>query len=454
MEVRPPALIVGAGLAGLSCALRLHRAGVPVQVLEAQDGVGGRIRTDLVDGFRIDRGFQVLLTAYPEVQDLIDLEALELEAFTPGALVQWGGRFHRIVDPFRHPAQAFAGALAPIGSLGDKLRVARLRGRVRGQTLEAIFHGKETTTADAFVEEGLGASMRERFLAPFYRGILLDPELRTSSRLFRFIFRMFADGDAALPMGGMQRLPEQLAAKLPAGAVRLGVRVRALEDGAVVLEDGSRLEGAPVVVATEGFEARRLLNGRGDREPGGSESWRGTACLSFDAPQSPVPEPLLVLNGHGIGSGPVNHLAVPSEVQPGYAPAGRSLVSASVVHGAWPADRVADDEVLERDVRDQLGSWYGDTVQDWRLLRIDRVRHALPSQRPGELPDDGWAERIAPGLFVCGDHMAGASIQGALRSGRRAAEGVLQARAAGKDLLLPAQGELVQGRSIMPPELP
>ncbi|MHC4839298.1 MAG: NAD(P)/FAD-dependent oxidoreductase [Planctomycetota bacterium] len=422
MGARPPALIVGAGLAGLSCALRLHRAGVPVQVLEAQDGVGGRIRTDLIDGFRIDRGFQVLLTAYPEVQDLIDLEALDLEAFTPGALVQWGGRFHRIVDPFRHPAQAFAGALAPIGSLGDKLRVARLRSRVRGQTLEDLFHGKETTTADAFVEEGLGASMRERFLAPFYRGILLDPELRTSSRLFRFIFRMFAEGDAALPAGGMQRLPEQLAAKLPAGTVRPGVRVRALEDGAVVLEDGSRLEGAPVVVATEGFEARRLLDGRGDLKPGDGESWRGTACLSFDAPRSPVQERLLVLNGHGIGSGPVNHLAVPSEVQPSYAPVGRSLVSASVVHGAWPADRVADDALLERDVR--------------------------------ELPDDGWAEQVAPSLFVCGDHMAGASIQGALRSGRRAAEGVLQARAAGKDLLLPAQGELVLGRPIMPPELP
>jgi phytoene dehydrogenase-like protein len=200
-------LVVGAGLAGLCCAERLADHGLAPLVLEAAEDVGGRVRTDEVEGCLLDRGFQVLLTAYPTAREVLDYQALHLQPFEPGALVRCGGRFHRVADPWRRPFAALQGVFGPIGSLSDKLRVAALRRRVLQGAVRDLFERPERTTMAALREAGFSTAMIDRFFRPFLGGVFLDTKLETSSRMFEFVFRMFASGDVAIPARGMQAIP-------------------------------------------------------------------------------------------------------------------------------------------------------------------------------------------------------------------------------------------------------
>ncbi len=413
MSARPDVLIVGGGLAGLCCARRLAERGLIPLVLEASEAVGGRVRTDDCEGFTLDRGFQVLLEAYPEARRVLDYGALGLRPFMSGALVRWAGRFHRVADPWRHPRHALASLLGPIGTLADKLRVARLRGAVRRGTLDELFLRPESTTLEVLRAAGFSEAMIARFFRPFLGGVLLERELGTSSRMFEFVFRMFSEGPAALPGGGMGAIPAQIAAALPPGTIRLQAAVAAVTTDGVTLTGGERLEGKAVVVACDAPAARRLL----PELPTGGE--RSVTCLYFAAEHAPLAEPVLVLDGEG--RGPVNNLCVPSAVAPAYAPAGKSLVSATVL--GIPA---ADDAALEGGVRTQLREWFGPEVLRWRHLRTYRIAHALPAQEPPALTPSERPVRLASGLYVCGDHRDTASIQGAMVSGRRAAEAVAE----------------------------
>jgi phytoene dehydrogenase-like protein len=412
----PDVLVIGAGLSGLACARQLHRRGLSVRVLEASDRVGGRVRTDEVEGFRVDRGFQVMLTAYPEAQLALDYEALDFHAFYDGALVRYDGRFHRVADPFRHPFDAVQTLASPIGSAADKLRVARIRRRLRRLTVPEILEREETTALEALRSRWkFSPSMIDRFFRPFFGGIFFDRALGASSRMFEFLFKMFAEGQTVLPAGGMDRIPAQMRASLPAEAVRLDATVASVDGQRVRLDDGETLEAPAVVVATPAPEADRLVGGI---EP---VEGRSTVCLYFSAPSSPLDDPILVLNGDGVG--PINNVAVPSDVAPGYAPAGRALVAAVVV-GPPPED----DEALRRAVRDQLIDWFGLEAGGWTHLRTVHVPYALPEQAPPFLSAPRRAVRRRPGLYVCGDHRRTGSINGALASGRAAARAVVADR--------------------------
>ena len=405
--------VVGAGLAGLACARRLHAKGVAATVLEAADGVGGRVRTDHLDGFLLDRGFQALLTAYPEARQALDYRELELHPFEPGALVWTGGRFVRVADPFRRPGQALRTALAPVGGLGDKLRVAALRRRLAAGTVEELFARPETSTREALAGAGFSEQIVERLFRPLAGAVLLDRELATSSRLFEFAWRMLSQGEAALPARGIGAIAEQLAGTLPPGTVRLGTRVAAVEPGKLILAGGERLAARAVVVATDGPRAAELLG-----EPAAPDSV-AAACLYFATDRAPLDEPLVALDGEG--RGPVNNLCVPSAVAPTYAPPGQALVAAAVV--GPDARRGAD---LEPAVLAQLADWFGSAVIGWRHLRTYRVAHARPAQPPGVLDPPRRPVRVRPGLYVCGDHRDHASIDGALASGRRAADALVE----------------------------
>jgi len=410
-----PVVVVGAGVAGLACALELASAGTAVQVIEASDRPGGRVRTDVVDGFRLDRGFQVLLTAYPEARRLLDLAALDLRAFEPGALVRMRGRFEPLPDPLRRPWRAPAALWSRAMNASDKLGVLALRRRLAGRDVEALLAGDSRPTREALRDEGFSSWASERFFRPFLGGVFLERELATSSRAFRFVFRMFAEGDAALPAEGMEAIPRQLAARLPEGALRTGTAVRHVEPWRVTLADGSVLRTRAVVVATDPASAARLLPGL-EVPP-----MNPATCLWLDAPASRPLAALgrtLVLDGDG--AGPVTHLCVASAVAPGYAPPGRALVSASVVGAADP-----DDEALAAAARRQLEGWLGPGVDAWRLLRVDRIPEALPRQEPGPFEPAPRPARRGWGLAVCGDHRDVASLQGALASGCRAAAAIL-----------------------------
>lgn len=408
--------IVGAGLAGLCCARQLSALGIDAHVFEASDGVGGRVRTDDVDGFRIDRGFQVLLTAYPEAQSVLDYEALDLRPFDPGALIWTGRALERIGDPLRRPSSLVPTLASSVGTLADKLRILRLRQSVTRTTLTKLWARPETTTARVLAERyGFSERMIDGFFRPFLGGVFLDPDLSASSRAFEFYFRMFSRGDAAVPARGMQAIPEQIARALPDGRLHLHARVASAEPGAITLTGGERIEARAVVVATEAPEAASLLPGFE------APASRSTLCLNWAADHAPVRDKMLVLDG--TGSGPVNNVQVLSQVSDAYAPDGRALVTASVL-----GHPVASDEDIEREARVQLRRWFGARVDGWRLLRADRILHALPDLPSLEPPERSvtWDN----GVFVTGDHRRNASINGAMVNGRHAAEAVALALAA------------------------
>lgn len=405
------AVIVGAGVAGLCCALRFQEKGIPCLILEASDGPGGRVRTDRVDGFLLDRGFQVLLTAYPEARRVLDYKALKLRTFAPGALVRTGGKLHRVSDPFRQPWGLPATLLAPIGTLEDKTGILRFRGHVLKGPLEEIWTRPEMSALAGLRSFGFSQRMIDSFFRPFFGGIFLETELVTSSRMLEFVFRMFSQGRAALPAGGMGAIPRQLASRLPAGTIRFGARVESLGTGEVRLQGGERVPATAVVLATEAPEAARLLP---ELHPPGSHD---TACLYYAAPKDPIGKPILVLNGEG--GGPMDNLCVPSAVAPTYAPAGQALVSTTVIGASG-----ADEKELESEVRKHLASWFGPEVAGWKHLRTYRIPLALPARKsldPAALP-----VRRKPGIYLCGDHRETPSLEGAMVSGRRAADAVVE----------------------------
>ena len=409
----PDVIVIGAGLAGLCCARRLAQCGISFRVYEASDGVGGRVRTDVVDGFRLDRGFQIFLPAYPEARRVLDYESLDLRPFDRGALVRVRGRFHRVADPRVEFLKGAASAFNPIGTIRDKLRLIGYKWRL-DETKTEPANLDERTTLDELRSAGrFSDSIIDRLFRPFLGGVFLERNLATSNRMFRFLFPKFADGGGSIPALGMQAIPDQIAAGLPSDAITLNRKVESLRRNEVRLTTGEVLEPRAVVIAVEGPEAARLTNGQVPLLPG-----KGCTTIYFAADRSPVDGPTLVLDGDG--TGPINSLVVLSQVSAAYAPPEKSLISATMI--GIPSE---DDGAFERSVRAHLGEWFGNQVTRWILLRIDRIPYALPDQSAGTL--DPWQRpvRLTPGLYVCGDHRDNGSIDGAMTSGFRAAQAVM-----------------------------
>jgi phytoene dehydrogenase-like protein len=411
MSISPDVLIIGAGLAGLACARHLADAGVSFQIMEASDGIGGRVRTDEVDGFLLDRGFQVLLTAYPEAQRTLDYHALDLKKFTPGAFSWFAGSMNKLVDPWRTPGGWGEAMRSDFGGFLDKLRILRLRSRLRATSIEQIFARPERSTKDCLAAAGFSQEFIHRFFRPFFGGILLDGELNSSSRMFEFVFKMLSEGDIAVPARGMGEIPAQLASHLPAGSVRLNTHAESLHENELTLSGGESLRARAIVVAADGPSAAHLV---GEAEPAS----RSVSCFYYSADHPPISHSMLVLNGDG--AGPANNFAVISQVAPSYAPAGKSLISVTVL-----GTQQLTDQQLSGFVIAQMKNWFGPAASSWRHLKSYRIPHAQPQQYPGALEPPQRPVRIRPGIYLCGDHRDNASINGAMFSGRRAAEAVL-----------------------------
>ena len=413
MSSTPRVIIIGAGVAGLACARHLSKTGLACSLLEASDAVGGRVRTDRVEGFQLDRGFQVFLTGYPEARKMLDYAALQLQPFYPGAMVRYAGGFHRISDPFRRPQDCFSTMTSPIGSFSDKLKVLRLRRDALQRRLCGQAGGGERTMLEVLQTYGFSPAMQQRFFQPFLSGVFLDETLSTPCRLFEWVWAAFSRGDIALPQQGMGAIASQLAATLPTESIRLNAAVSHLDGAAVVLASGERLAADALVLATDDATAARL---RGESRP--AAPGRDAICLYFDAPAPPVRGPWLMLNGEG--QGPVGTACVLSEVASGYAPSGRALVSVSL---SRQPSHAGDD--LQQAVRRQLREWFGEEVSAWRHLRTDHIKRALPPIEGLTAQASNASPRVRPGLYQCGDYCETGTLDGALLSGRTAAEALL-----------------------------
>ena len=410
-------IIVGAGLAGLTCAVRLEEEGWGALILEASDDVGGRVRSDWVDGFTLDRGFQVFLEAYPEAKRFLDYESLELRPFERGALVWTGEGFERLGHPLHDPVGGVRGAMANVGNLRDKARVAKLWAKIELLHADGISSPHDDrTTARALRDFGFSDAIIDRLLRPLFGGAMVDPHLDNSSLLFDFIFRMFGAGRTSVPSRGMQAIPRQLAARLKQTEVRLRTPVSAVGPGQVELADGQRLEADHVVVATDGPTACELVDGLTTCE------MRPSASVYFAAPRSPLNKPLLVLNG--THQGPINSLAVHTEAAPRYGPGDRALVCGSIL--GRPSH---EDELVGR-CRAQLSRWFDD-VGRWEHIRTYAIERSLPVQTPEVMPPVQKHVYFGEGVYVCGDHRDTASINGAMGSGRRVAEAIVGAQSPG-----------------------
>jgi len=423
-------LVVGAGVAGLAAAKTLaERHGLHVRVLEASDGVGGRMRTDELDGFLLDRGFHVFIEAYPQVHEVIDYAQLDLQRFLPGAQVQIGPKRFLVSDPFRRPQDALRSLLTPVGSFADKLLVAKLRFAIQNKdVLRNLAQPRNETSTLAYLREfGFSENMIERFFRPFYRGIFLAELECQSSAMFEFVFRMLLEEPTSLPARGVGAIAQQLADRAVATGtctIQTDSRVSQVTRNSAVTTDGAKLRARAVLVATDAPSAAQLVAPDSTRSyADGGPSELGTACIYFSVPraQSTLPRtPILYLNGTP-ADGIVNNMFVPTAVAPSYAPAGEVLVSASTVG----CHRDLDDGALEAAVRRQLSGWHGaEEVARWRTLRAYRIAHAQPAQR---VPTDSF-ERVplhAPsGIYLAGDHRETPTVNGAVRSGLRAAAAI------------------------------
>lgn len=405
-------VVVGAGLAGLACARRLTDAGLTVGVLEAGDAVGGRVRTDVVDGFRLDRGFQVLNPSYPALRHVVDAHRLRLHSYLPGVLVALDSRHHLVADPRRYPRALLSTLRAPVGSPAGKARLGLMALQTARRDARADLSLPESTTAEALQRRHIEPATVERLLRPFLAGVFLEPGLGTSSRFFDLVLRSFANGSPGLPAEGMQALPEEVARPLPPGTVALGTPARTVGPGTVGTDVG-RITGRAVVVAVDARRVSDLLPGFAAPPMRSVTTWYHTTP---GTPGSALASGLAVIVIDGDRRGPVVNTSVQSTVAPTYAPPGRTLVSSSVLGTRGPA---ADEDA----VRAHLAVLYGTSTDDWELVRRVEVPAALPAMPPPlslRKP-----VRYVDGIYVCGDHRDTGSIQGALVSGRRTATAVL-----------------------------
>ncbi|OVE84653.1 NAD(P)/FAD-dependent oxidoreductase [Natronolimnobius baerhuensis] len=429
MESTPQVVIVGGGLAGLVTARHLAGGGVDVTLLEARETVGGRVRTTERDGYRFDRGFQVLFTAYPAVRRELDLEALDLRPFSPGATIAKPNHRSTLSDPLREPRTALDTLFNPDITLGDKHRVLSLWRDLRGRDPAAVFAGDrddaDTTIAQFLRERGFSEQFLENFIGPFYGGITLDRTLGTSSRVFEYTFGALASGSIAVPAAGMEAIPTQLAdhARTEGATLETGLEVESVEseDGGAVVTgvtdgDATEYEADAVVVATDPPTAAALTDVTGiptDSQACVTQYYRLPGLTEFENDRR------LLLNATAEGP---NHVVPHSAVAPEYAPDDETLLSATYL-----GEREESDEELEDLTRETLASWYPERVFDGlERLHTDRIDFAQFSQPPGiyeQLPD--VRDPDGP-VYLAGDYTRWSSIQGAMESGRQAAQAVLE----------------------------
>ncbi|MFQ3286019.1 MAG: phytoene dehydrogenase-like protein [Natronomonas sp.] len=410
-------VVAGGGLAGLVAARHLAEAGAEVELFEARERAGGRVRTRSVDGYTLDRGFQVLFTAYPAARRELDFEALDLRRFAPGATIARPNRRSTLADPLGDPSAALPTILNRDVRTADKLRLFRLQRELERREWDEIFGDDDTTIREYLAEQGFSRAFVERFAAPFYGGITLNRELGTASSVFEYTFKSLSEGDTVVPAGGMGEIPAQLRDRAEAAGVDIvtEVAVTELDTEPLAVETGAG-DRSPdaVVVATDPETAGELT---GVETPTGTKASTTVHC-SLPEHQRLDTGSRIILNA---ADAEPNTVAPMSAAAPEYAPDGRQLLSATFL-----GSREADDEALGETVRTALSAWFPENhFGGFEVVGVDRVEFAQFEQPPGFHAALPATESPEGPVFLAGDYTEWSSIQGALASGRQAAEAAL-----------------------------
>ena len=403
-------IVIGAGISGLIAAYELERAGISPILLEGSDRVGGKVTTDEVDGFLLDRGFQVLLTAYPEAKRYLDFELLKLKKFDPGAIILNPGNSFTIQDPMRQPTAMLGMAFSPVGSFFDKLKIFKLNRELKKKTIDEIFESKNISTISYLKEYGFSDKIIENFFKPFFKGIFLENELSTSSRMFQFVFKMFGEGFAAVPEGGMKMISEQLKSKLKQTDLRLNTAVERIEGQQVVLESGEIIQADKIIIASRPDKILKQMEGQ-------LRPYRSVFNLYFTLEKSFMARPIIGLIPDDKFL--INNIVFMTDLSQTYSSNSKALLSVSVVKNL---ETIAG---LEKLVSVELEALSGISSEYFKHIKTYKISEALPDidDMKSNLPFTN--SKIYDHIFLAGDYLLNGSINAAMTSGRKAVEAML-----------------------------
>ncbi len=400
-------VIIGGGISGLTCAKYLNEKGYGFMLLEGSDALGGRVRTDKVDGFLLDRGFQVLLTNYQEARKVLNYNDLGLKHFESGAMIKAEKGFMKMENPFRNKMAYLTMAFSNVGSLNDKLKIRKFANDLSEIPDEDFFEMEATDTLTFLKNYGWSNLMIANLFKPFFGGVFLENELVTSSNFFQFTFKQFFRGDAAIPSDGIQAIPDQIAEQIPAGRIRRNARVRGFENNQIFLESGEIITADRIVLATDPHAADNLLGETSKR------IYNTTTCTYFSAESSPLKgQKFIALNPNRRGV--VHNICVPSDISKNYGNAGKSLISVST----QGLDKV-DEQRLTSRIKRELYDWFGASVNVWKHLKTYHIPQSLVQYQAGNTKKD---LKLSENLYRCGDYLAYPSLNAAMQTGREVAE--------------------------------
>ncbi len=411
-KTKPPIVIIGAGVAGLIAAYHLEEAGYRPLILEATDRPGGRIKTESSQGYLLDHGFQVLLTAYQEANRYLDFEALQLRYFEQGAVIFSNGQRLNLYDPIHDWSKAIPMALSPVGTLKDKWLVWQLRQKLKRKENGSLFEDNDESTLVYLEKSGFSKKMIDQFFRPFFGGIFLENELKTPASMFRFVFKMFSEGQAAIPMEGMEAIPRQLAGKLKQSELKFNTKVKRVEGQEIHLEDGKSISYERLIIAADPHE---MLPGLADQ----NLNYNSTVNIYFKVDRSLLSRPCIALVADKDKL--VNNFCVLTDVATGYG-GPQSLLSVSLKSGMEFSEDLP--EKISGEIRQLTGL---------PELRSSYLSHFEISEALPKLPNLAYdlpatQFKIMETVFLAGDYLLNASLDAAMRSGRKAAEAVLQSR--------------------------
>ena len=411
MEVKEQQVcIIGAGVAGLIAAHHLELVGFKPTIIDQNDRIGGRLLTDIKDGFLLDRGFQVLLSAYPEVNRYINLEGLKAHSFEPGAVVFYKGKTINLFDPMRQMSKALPMLFAAIGSFRDKWLVYKLTQELNSHLVPDIFVQNAPTTIEFLQQYGFSGRMINRFFKPFFGGIFLENSLRTSSNMFRFVFKMFSEGNALVPEKGIEQVPKQLAEKLNQTTYHFNTRVIQVLPKKIITDTGETIPYDKVIIATSPYEIVPNLSNQGMQ-------WHHTLNLYFKTNKGVLDRKAIALVADDEKL--INNFCVISDIAKGYSPAGQQLISVSLKPTIHWSDQ------LPRLVAEELAGFVQLPPSSMKFLDKYMIKKALPMLDAVQFDMDPRAAQLTDQIFLAGDYLLNGSLDAAMRSGRLAAQALI-----------------------------